>query len=152
MVEARVTGGQRTITRLTRSLGHSRVVIGAGHSRPPDQVAVDDTLAVPTGRATMLIAAEEILWLESLDNYSRVHRSGAPPLTVRRSLAEWEEILSAESFFRLDHSLIVSLDQIDAIHWRWPRGTQLASVGCEETLTIGRAATRRLKDRLDGGC
>jgi two-component system LytT family response regulator len=143
----------RTITRLAHGLGQPRTVtIGAADSPPPDQVAVDDKLAVPTGRATMLIAAEEILWLESLDNYSRVHRSGVPPLTVRRSLAEWEEILSAESFFRLDRSLIVSLDRIDSIHWRWQGGTQLAFVGCDETLTIGRAATRRLKDRLDGGC
>lgn len=142
----------RTMIRLARSLGHSRTVTsGAGDSRRPDQVEVDEKLAVPTGRATMLIAAEEILWLQSLDNYSRVHRSEAPPLTVRRSLAEWEEILSAKSFFRLDRSLIVSLDRIESIHWRLQGGTQVAFVGRDETLTIGRTATRRLKDRLDGG-
>ena len=142
----------RTLARLAAGLGRSPIVtVGDGEAPPPDPAGLDDKLPVPTGRATTLVPADEILWLEALDNYSLVHRSDAPPLTVRRSLAEWEEILCPGPFLRLDRSLIVGLDHIDAIHWRWQGGTQVAFVGCEATLTLGRAATRRLKDRLDGG-
>lgn len=55
-----------------------------------------------------------------------------------------------DPFLRLDRSLIVGIDRIDAIHWRWQGGTQVAFDDSDATLTIGRAATRRLKDRLDG--
>jgi hypothetical protein len=36
-----------------------------------------------------------------------------PRSTLRRSLAEWHEQLPAESFHRLDRSLIIGLDRID---------------------------------------
>ncbi|MFM8414295.1 MAG: LytR/AlgR family response regulator transcription factor [Planctomycetota bacterium] len=145
----------RTLARLAGSRGRSGAVApfaddGSVEEAPPEPVGLDDKFAVPTGRATTLVAADEILWLEALDNYSLVHRAGAPPLTVRRPLAEWEAALPPGSFLRLDRSLIVGLDRIDAIHWRWQGGTQVAFVGSEATLTLGRAATRRLKDRLDG--
>ena len=145
----------RTLVRLAGGQGRARPVAPAADDKaaqaaPPEPVGLDDKLAVPTGRATTLVPADEILWLEALDNYSLVHRIGAPPLTVRRPLAEWEAVLPPESFLRLDRSLIVGIDRIDAIHWRWQGGTQVAFNDSDATLTIGRAATRRLKDRLDG--
>jgi len=150
-----VTAGRldRTIARLAgeRSrFGAAAAGDASGTGPPPDLAVLDDKLAVPTGRATTLVPADEILWVEALDNYSQVHRHRGPPLTVRWTLAEWAETLSPASFLRLDRSLIVSLDRIDAIHWRWQGGTQVAFVGSEARLTLGRAATRRLKDRLDG--
>jgi two-component system LytT family response regulator len=150
-----VTAGRldRTIARLAgdRSrFGAAAAGDASGADPPADPAALDDKLAVPTGRATTLVPADEILWLEALDNYSQVHRQSGPPLTVRRTLAEWAETLSPTSFLRLDRSLIVGLDRIDAIHWRWQGGTQVAFLGSEARLTLGRAATRRLKDRLDG--
>jgi len=150
-----------TAARLARTLarvagGRSRcgvAVLAAGDppcGEPPRTAApLDDKLAVPTGRATALVPADEILWLEALDNYSRVHRLGGAPLTVRRSLAEWSATLSGAGFLRIDRSVIVGLDRIDAIHWRWQGGTQISFVGSDARLTVGRAATRRLKDRLD---
>lgn len=138
----------RTLARLDRVGGRQDGGVGADPASDPGRLV--DKLALPTGRATALLPTEQILWLEALDNYSRVHRIGGPPLTVRRSLAEWAETLAGESFLRLDRSLIVGLDRIDAIHWRWQGGTLVSFVGSTATLTLGRAATRRLKDRLDG--
>ncbi len=144
----------RTLARLAGGRGRAGgmpAALAEAAGRPwPHPAARDDKLAVPTGRATTLVPAHEILWVEALDNYSRVHRLGGPPLTVRRPLADWEEALAPQSALRVDRSLIVALDRIDAIHWRWQGGTQPTFVGSEATLTLGRAATRRLKERLDG--
>lgn len=144
-----------TAARLARTL--ARLADGRGRcgseprpaGDPPPAAAVDEKLAVPTGRATALVSADAILWLEAIDNYARVQRLGGPPLTVRRSLAEWAAVLSGTAFLRLDRSLIVGLDRIDAIHWRWQGGTHISFIGSDALLTVGRAATRRLKERLD---
>jgi DNA-binding LytR/AlgR family response regulator len=143
----------RTLARLADGRGRSGAARPSagdlpGEGPPRTGTPRDDKLAVPTGRATTLVPAQAILWLEALDNYSRVQRLDGPPLTVRRSLTEWEETLPAESFLRLDRSLIVGLDRIDAIHWRWHGGTLVSFVDSNATLTIGRAGARRLKDRL----
>lgn len=146
----------RTIARLTSGQGRSGTAAGVPHERGiepphPEAAGLAEKVPVATGRATKLVAADEILWLEALDNYSQVHRIGGPPLVIRRSLADWEQALQQKkSFLRLDRSLIVGLDRIDAIEWRLHGGTRVAFIGSDATLTIGRAATRRLKDAIDG--
>ena len=95
-----------------------------------------------------MITLGEILWIEAEENTSRVHRAGAPPLFVRQSLAQWEEKLPAADFLRVSRSVILRLDRLEGIRWDWQRGTELTFRGSTATLTIGRPATRRLKDRL----
>lgn len=145
-----VTAGRlaRTLARLAAGAWRGLDAAAADAVPRPGQQRGNEPIAVPTGRATTLLAAGDILWIEALDNYSQVHRPHEPPLTVRRSLAEWEATLPAPAYCRLDRSLIIGLDKIDAIHWRWQGGTQIVFREAA-TLTIGRTATRRLKDRLD---
>ena len=73
------------------------------------------------------------------------------PVTVARldrKLAQWEEKLPAADFLRVSRSVILRLDRLEGIRWDWQQGTQLSFRGSTATLTIGRPATRRLKDRL----
>lgn len=145
-----VTAGRldRTLARLAAGAWRGIDAAAADAATPLGDIRGREPIAVPTGRATTLLDAGDILWIEALDNYSQVHRTNGPPLAVRRSLAEWEAMLPAAAFCRLDRSLIVGLDTIEAIHWRWQGGTQIVFREAA-TLTIGRTATRRLKDRLD---
>lgn len=144
---------ERTLTRLAGGWTRFDSVTRAHTSGPEEgtitPATLDDKVVVSTGRATALLPAAEILWVEALDNYSKVYRTGGQPIVVRRSLAEWGQALPVASFLRLDRSLIVGLDRIDAIHWRWQGGTQVSFIGSDALLLIGRAATRRLKDRVD---
>ena len=78
-----------------------------------------------------------------------MHRAHEPPLFVRKSLADWEETLPTDDFLRVSRSVILRLDRIEGIRWNWQQGTQLSFRGSQDTLTIGRSATRRLKDRLE---
>lgn len=140
----------RTLARLAQTTGRQAV-----HGEPPtmpDQhaspVGNATTLPVPASGATAVIALGEILWIEAEENTSRVHRAGAASLFVRQSLARWEETLPADDFLRVSRSVILRLDRIEGIRWDWQRGTELTFRGSTATLTIGRPATRRLKDRL----
>ena len=58
-------------------------------------------------------------------------------------------ILPTDDFLRVSRSAILRLDRIEGIRWNWQQGTQLSFRGSQDTLTIGRSATRRLKDRLE---
>ena len=121
----------------------------AGDAVVSGTAADNDKLWLAFGGETTVVDPEQILWIEAEENYSRVCCSGQPPLLVRRTLTEWEKLLSEESFLRVSRSLILRLDRIVRIRWRAKGGTQLELAGAEGLLTLGRPATRRLKERLD---
>jgi hypothetical protein len=52
-------------------------------------------------------------------------------------------------FRRVSRSLIVGLPRIAMVRWQWQGGTQLEFSGSDAVLTLGRAATRRLEERID---
>lgn len=138
----------RTLARLAgvtpRQGGHQD---GDGSRAEPEA----ERIWLDIGGQTAVIQPEEILWIEADENYSRVQCRGQPSLLVRRTLAQWEEQLPQAVFCRVSRSLIVRLDQIKRIRWRAKGGTLLEMAGAETPLTLGRPATRRLKERLDRG-
>ncbi len=67
---------------------------------------------------------------------------------VRRKLAEWEAMLPAGVFQRLDRSLIVNMQRLLATQTRSRDQTLLTFEGLDEPLPIGRTAASRLKDTL----
>jgi len=128
----------------------SRVVSEAAAADALAAEASDGRLLVPSGNETLVIPTPDILWIESQENYSVVHALGREPQTVRRSLLQWEADLPAEAFQRVSRSLIVGLERIAMVRWQWQGGTRIEFIESDAVLTLGRAATRRLKDRLDG--
>jgi DNA-binding LytR/AlgR family response regulator len=69
------------------------------------------------------------------------------PLVIRGSMPGAEVIFERYPV-RVSRSVILRLDRIEGIRWNWQQGTQLSFIGSDATLTIGRSAARRLKDRL----
>ena len=103
---------------------------------------------VAEGDGTVLVPEGEILWIEAHKSCSRVHATGGRTLLARGSLAAWEDVLPADRFVRVDRSLIVALERIERISWRSQGGTRLQLSGEDAALTLGRAATTRLKQVL----
>ena len=139
----------RTLARLAWSGGRNHVDAAAASVAQAGPSSDETILPVQAIGATAVITLGEVLWIEAAENTSRVHRAHEPPLFVRKSLADWEETLPAADFVRVSRSVILRLDRIEGIRWNWQQGTQLSFRGSQDTLTIGRSATRRLKDRLE---
>ncbi len=95
-----------------------------------------------------LVTVGEIGWITSLDNYTRVRAANGASVMVRRKLAEWEALLPAGVFQRLDRSLIVNMQRLLATQTRSRDQTLLTFEGLDEPLPIGRTAATRLKDTL----
>jgi len=89
-----------------------------------------------------------IAWVEASRNYSRVQLAGRRPLIVRRTIAEWDAVLPAGIFGRIERSLIVNLSAIESTQWRSRSQTLLFFRGVAEPMPVGRAATLRLKSLL----
>jgi len=139
-----------TAARLERTL--ARLSGGGGRGPAPAGSATDPAeprLSLPIGREMIVVPASEVLWVESRENYSQAALLGRPPLVVRRPLVQWEAELPPDMFLRVSRSLIVGLRRIAMVRWQWQGGTRLEFSGSDATLTLGRAATRRLKERID---
>jgi two-component system LytT family response regulator len=119
----------------------------------PGGLGLSDTIHLRL-RYTKRMAAvtiDDICWIESLQNYSRVClRNPGRVLIFRRRLGEWEVDLPAGLFARLGRSLLVRTDAIVETEWK-SRNDKVLKFGAGiEPLVIGRLAAMRLRDILDG--
>lgn len=99
------------------------------------------------GGRLLKVPYADILWIEAVQNYTRVQVTGAEPTVVRRTMGEWEAMLP-ESFARISRSLFVNLDKIRSTQWQSRDQMLVFFSGVEEPLPIGRTPMARLKELL----
>ncbi len=80
--------------------------------------------------ALVKINTDDILFIEGLDDYLKIHLASQKPLTARMTMKAMQEKLAPEDFVRLHRSYIVPLDRIE-----WVRGKTISIAGQE--LPIG---------------
>jgi DNA-binding LytR/AlgR family response regulator len=61
------------------------------------------------------ILLDDILFIEGLDNYLKIHGRGQKPIVVRMTMKAIQEKLPAANFIRVHRSHIVSLSRIEAV-------------------------------------
>ena len=106
------------------------------------------TFSADGGKAFEVVPYADIVWIEAVRNYTRVQAVDRRSRIIRRTMAEWEEILPAGSCGRISRSLIVQLAAIRSTQWQSRDQTLVFFRGVIEPLPIGRAATTRLKELL----
>lgn len=105
-------------------------------------------LSLARGGRTIAVPHADILWIEAIQNYTRVQMSTGEPMTLRRTMAEWEEQLPADRFARISRSLIVHVAKIRSTQWQSRDQMLVFFTGLAEPLPIGRTSMARLKDLL----
>jgi DNA-binding LytR/AlgR family response regulator len=65
-------------------------------------------------RKMVKVYLDDILYIESLKDYVKIHRSKAPTLIVKISISNLENMLPNNSFVRIHRSYLVSLNKITA--------------------------------------
>ncbi|MEI8369732.1 MAG: LytTR family DNA-binding domain-containing protein [Planctomycetia bacterium] len=109
----------------------------------------DRVIVLPSGQHAA-IRVRDILWIETMGNYTHVCLTGdRQPIVFRRTLASWEAILPAERFKRVGRSQLVHLERITLVRWQSREQTHLFFKERHEPLTIGRYAAARLRELLD---
>ena len=119
----------------------------------PRGLGLSDTihLRIRHSRLSAAVTIDDICWIESLQNYTRVCLRNPGRLHLfRRRLGEWEVDLPAGLFARLGRSLLVRTDAIAETEFK-SRNEKVLKFGAGiEPLVIGRLAAMRLRDILDG--
>lgn len=114
---------------------------------PSERLGLDDLAPLRDGRTLHMARVGDIAAIEAEGAYTRVHVSGQSPVVVLRRVKEWEEILPAPPFVRMERSLIVNLSRIRAAEGGTREETRLLLRDAGE-IVLGRAATRRLRRLL----
>ncbi|MCW1887005.1 response regulator transcription factor [Luteolibacter flavescens] len=113
-----------------------------------DAWTMTSKIALGDRSTTHLVVVASIVHIQALGAYSRVHLTDKPPMIVLRSISEWEKRLPSSGFCRVDRSLIVQSGMIRKMATKSRDETEIVMEGLQAPLTLGRAATARLKKQL----
>jgi two-component system LytT family response regulator len=131
--------------RLAMSIG--RLTARAQAAAIPSEEA--DFVTLKEDRMLRKVPSNSITHITAADNYSSVHLTDGAPAFVRRSLAEWEKILSPEKFVRVERSLIVRIDAILSLRAATRDCTELRIAGKAEPILLGRRAALILRRAME---
>ena len=92
-------------------------------------------------RKMVKVVLRDILYVEGLKDYVRIHPVAGPPLVVKQTVAGMEEKLSESNFLRIHRSFIVALDNIRTYS---ARRIEVAN----QELPIGRLFHQRVEEAL----
>jgi len=131
--------------RLAESLVRAQRKLAAGaEARPTDRTVI----ALRTPRRTVLARPDEIVALRADGDFTHVFAADQPALMIWRTLGHFENLLPSPPFLRLGRSLIVNRDRLLNVETPSRESARLTLRGMVETLTLGRAATARLREAL----
>ncbi|MEI7927030.1 MAG: LytTR family DNA-binding domain-containing protein [Verrucomicrobiales bacterium] len=138
------------IPRLLRAVSQRNTPSVANAAKTTLQPGDTISFAISGSRELKICRLSEIVWIEAMQNYSLIQLRNLPTaLPTRRSLSEWEALLSEPFFYRLNRSLIIQPELLRSTEWNPRSQSRLTFEGAAEALTIGRHAAARLKEILE---
>lgn len=105
-------------------------------------------LSMGRGGRVLTVPYADILWIEAVQNYTRVQVVGQEPAVIRRTMAEWEALLPPPTFARISRSLLVQLVKIRSTQWQSRDQMLVFFTDLDAPLPIGRTPMARLKELL----
>ena len=114
---------------------------GAAAPEPAPVANPDAFLYFRIDRKMVKVILRDILYVEGLKDYVKIHRAAGPPLVVKQTESSMEEKLSESNFLRIHRSFIVALDKIRTYS---ARHIEVAN----EELPIGRLFRPRVEEVL----
>ena len=101
-----------TLERFTQAVAQAQMLLRARQaSVPPEQ----RSLQVRSDYSLVTIPLTEILYLETMDDYIKIHVEGRKPVLTLMRMRQMEEKLPAREFVRIHRSYIVPVARIEAV-------------------------------------
>lgn len=132
--------------RLAVTVERLRLSLGVIKSAP--KPGITSNLPIVTAESVVLMEPETILWVESENNYSRIHVEEGAPVFLKRTLTDWENVLFEPQFARIGRSLILNLSRVRSLTSQSENEWKLEFMETTKTLTIGFTAAKRLRKIL----
>jgi two-component system LytT family response regulator len=122
-----------------------RMKLFSEHLHQPRQAP--KRIALSTAQGVQFIKTAEIIRVEASSNYTTFHLTSRPKITVSKTLKEFEQVLTAQHFFRINRSCIVNLEFITELR-KAEGGTVLLEDGTE--VDIAPFRKQELMQKLQG--
>jgi two-component system LytT family response regulator len=104
-----------------------------------------DRICLRTPGRTLVAPLERVVFFEAEGDFTRVSVEGEPPILICQTLGSYADTLPNPPFLRLDRSLIVNTDRVEAIESINGGGAEVRLAGLDSSVHLGRTALRRLK-------
>lgn len=127
---------EAALARASRQLALSALPPGPG------------VIELKTPRRTLFVTPAEIVAISADGDFTRVFVAGQAAVMILRTLAHFEELLPAPPFVRLGRSVMINRDRLRSLEAPTRSTGRLVLDGMAHPLTIGRAATARLRELL----
>jgi two-component system LytT family response regulator len=131
-----------SLTRVERELARGAEPTSSGRG----------VIALRTPKRTLLAQTDEIVAVRADGDFTHVFVADQPALMIWRTLAHFEGLLPSPPFLRLGRSLIVNRDRLRRVETQSRESARIMLQGMEEALTLGRAASARLRERRRWQC
>ncbi|HWL52338.1 MAG TPA: response regulator transcription factor [Chthoniobacteraceae bacterium] len=119
-----------------------------GEEAAPGRLELHDYVALRDKGRLQMVAAGQIAAIEAEAAYSRVILCDRKSMLILRPIQEWERLLPAPPFTRLDRSLLVNLRRVRTLQVLNRSEAHLGLEGVEGPLVLGRSASVRLRRLL----
>ena len=149
---------QATLQRIDRFFSRSQGLhAGEETAASADRLMPGARVPIPTQRSdrrksTDLVPVHDVIWIESLQNYSVVQLPGRDRRTLKRTLNEWAALLPEREFVRIGRSHLIQIAKLQAITSPCRSEVLISFQGVEQPLRVGRAAASKLKGIVRGSC
>jgi two-component system LytT family response regulator len=109
----------------------------------------DDQIFIQTAEEQRFIPLKDISTVTAVGgNYTELVQRTGPPLTVRRTLKQWEKRLPSRLFFRIHRSVILNLDQIKHLRTEKNGSGTLYIFNVDQSFEVSRRILPRLKELI----
>jgi two-component system, LytTR family, response regulator len=149
---------RETLRRIDRFFAHSGgPSSGAGTGSLSARLSSSDRVSIPSPQSmqrktTELVPVADVIWVESLQNYSVVQLPGCDRRSIKRTLTEWAALLPEREFVRIGRSHLIQIAKLKSITSPCRNEVLVSFHGVEQPLRVGRAASSKLKAFLRGSC
>lgn len=129
-----------TFKRFEKAVSKARQIFDLVHNATVAEEARYLMLKVDYGIVKVVLS--DILFIEGLDNYLKIHLQGQPPLVVRFTMKALAEKLNEQEFVRVHRSYIVAVNRIETVKHK------IITLAAEE-IPVGKMYEEQLRAVLD---
>lgn len=130
--------------RLAAAMEKYQARIPDNSDAPP--LRANSRIFVKEGESCWLIKVQDILYIEAIGNYCRLHCADKAPM-IYRSLSKLEERLSPIGFVRSNRSEMVNLEHVSGIE-PWNSGALLLTLNNGKKIEVSRRQASKLKQQV----
>lgn len=106
---------------------------------------INSTIMILIDSKPQKIKLNEIIYIEAMEDYSKIFLSGNKKIIAKKLIKEWENLLPAENFIRIHRSTIISLDYVERFEKWFNSAYKVFMKELKEPLVVSRRYSAMLR-------